>query len=135
VIGACHAGWKGALTGIAEATLDAMERLGGARKDIVAVLGPTIGQSSYQVGPEFIARFVEAQPDTARFFVPSKRAGHGQFDLPAFIGLRLAQAGVGSFHDLALDTYADEQRFFSYRRSTHRAEADYGRLVSAIALA
>lgn len=135
VIGACHAGWKGALTGVLEATLEAMERLGGARKDIVAVLGPTIGQASYEVGPEFIARFVEASPDTARFFVPAKRAGHALFDLPAFIGLRLTRAGVGSFHDLALDTYADEQRFFSYRRSTHRSEEDYGRLVSAIALA
>jgi YfiH family protein len=135
VIGACHAGWKGAFTGILEATLAAMERLGGARNKIVAVLGPTIAQSSYEVGPEFVAHFVEADAETARLFVPSNRPGHALFDLPAFIGMRLTRAGVGSFHDLALDTYADEERFFSYRRSTHRAEADYGRLVSAIALA
>jgi YfiH family protein len=135
VVGACHAGWKGAFTGILEATVDAMEGLGASRSDIVAVLGPTIGRASYEVGPEFIARFVEAEADTARLFVPSRNAHHAMFDLPAFVGLRLSRAGVGTVHDLALDTYTDDARFYSYRRSTHRAEADYGRLVSAIALA
>ena len=135
VIGACHAGWKGALTGVLEATLDAMEKLGAARRDTRAALGPTIGRASYEVGPEFPARFVAASPDYARFFGDSPRAGHSLFDLPGFIGARLASAGVGGFVDLALDTYADDARFYSYRRSVHRGETDYGRLVGAIALA
>jgi len=134
-VGAAHAGWKGAIGGVIEATVAAMERLGAARADIVAVLGPTISADAYEVGPEFVERFVGEDPEHARFFRPSTRPGHAMFDLPAFIGMRLAAAGVGKAENLALCTYSDEDRFFSYRRTTHRREPDYGRLVSAIALA
>lgn len=134
VIGACHAGWKGALTGVLEATLERMEQLGGNRARIASVLGPTIAQASYEVGGEFVARFAEADPHYRRFFKPSNRDGHAMFDLPAFIAARLEAAGVGRFENLALDTYADDRRFYSYRRSVHRKESDYGRLVAAIAL-
>ena len=134
VIAAAHAGWKGALTGVLEATLASMEQLGAARQKIKAVLGPTIAQGSYEVGPEFFERFSGEEQDFSRFFAPSARAGHYMFDLPGFIGFRLQRAGIGHFENLALDTYADEARFFSYRRSTHRQEEDYGRLVAAIAL-
>ena len=134
VIGASHSGWKGALGGVLEATLDAMETLGARRERIVAVLGPTIGAASYEVGPEFIERFVAVDAGNAAFFTPSSREAHHMFDLPAYIGHRLRAAGVGHFVSLELDTYADEARFFSYRRATHRREPDYGRLVSAIAL-
>lgn len=133
VIGACHAGWKGALTGVLEATLEKMEILGASRASVVAVLGPTIGPASYEVGPEFVARFIAASPSHARFFQDSIRDGHSLFDLPGFIGMRLIGAGVGRFRNLGFDTYANE-RFYSYRRSVHRGEEDYGRLVSAIAL-
>lgn len=135
VIGAAHAGWKGALTGVLEAALGAMEKLGAARGNIKAVLGPTIAQQSYEVGPEFFARFTAEEKDFSRFFAASSRDGHHMFDLPGFIGFRLARAGIGQFENLGLDTYADETRFFSYRRSVHRKEEDYGRLVAAIALA
>ncbi len=135
VVGAVHAGWKGALGGVLEATVAAMERAGAARGRVTAVLGPTIAQASYEVGPEFPARFAAVDPAYARFFRPAARDNHALFDLPGFIGARLGAAGVGRFEDLALDTYADEARFFSYRRTTHRGEPDYGRLVAAIALA
>jgi len=135
VVGACHAGWKGAFTGVLEATLSAMEALGARREQITAVLGPTIGAASYEVGPEFVARFADADAAYSRFFAPSPREAHAMFNLPGFIGMRLQTAGVGAFEDLRLDTYADPQRFFSYRRTTHLREPDYGRLVSAIALA
>ncbi len=135
VIGACHAGWKGAFTGVIAATVEAMLSLGATRSGITAVLGPTIGQASYEVGPEFKARFVAANPGYAAFFAPSARPDHQFFDLPGFIGHRVCGTGVGRFEDLALDTYADERRFYSFRRATHRGEADYGRLVAAIALA
>lgn len=134
VIGACHAGWKGALNGVLETTLDRMEELGARRVRIACVLGPTIAQASYEVGGEFVARFVEADAQYKRFFMPSMRDGHAMFDLPAFIAMRLERAGVGRFENLGLDTYADDQRFYSYRRSVHRKESDYGRLVAAIAL-
>ena len=134
VVGAAHAGWQGALGGVLEATLDTMETLGASRGAIVAVLGPTIGSASYEVGPEFRERFVAADPANEAFFKPSVREHHRMFDLPGFIGHRLRSAGVGAFASLDLDTYADETRLFSYRRTTHRKEADYGRLVSAIAL-
>lgn len=134
VIGACHAGWKGALTGILEATIVAMEKLGASRPAIDAVLGPAIGPASYEVGPEFLDRFVAADAGYRRFFAPSPRLGHAMFDLPAFIAMRLEHAGIRAFADLGLDTYADDERFYSYRRSVHRKETDYGRLVSAIAL-
>ncbi len=134
VIGAAHAGWKGALDGILESTLASMERLGATRKEIKAALGPTIGQKSYEVGPEFFDRFVSEDRDYARFFAPSSRDKRFMFDLPGFIAFRLERARVGHFEDLGLDTYADEARFFSYRRSVHRKEADYGKLVAALAL-
>ncbi len=135
VIGAAHAGWKGAFTGVIEATLRAMEGLGADRSRIVAVLGPTIGPAAYEVGPEFVERFRAAGVETERFFRHSARDGHAMFDLPAFIGHRMGEAGVGSFVDLGLCTYSDETRFFSYRRTTHRGEPDYGRLIAGIALA
>ncbi len=135
VVGAAHAGWKGALTGVIEATLAAMEGLGAARTGIVAVLGPTIGAQAYEVGPEFRERFEAADPDNARYFAASpERASHSLFDLPAYIVARLERAGIGEVANLGLCTYADPDRFFSYRRTTHRGEADYGRLVSAIAV-
>jgi len=134
VIGAAHAGWKGALTGVLEATLEAMEKLGAARASIAAALGPTIGPKSYEVGAEFFERFTAASKDYESFFESSAREGHFLFDLPAFIGMRLRHAGIGDFEDQGLDTYADPERFYSYRRSVHRQEPDYGRLVAAIAL-
>ena len=134
VVGAAHAGWKGALTGVIEATVAAMERLGARRDAIAAALGPCIAQGSYEVGPEFAAAFAKTGEDARRFFVASHRAGHSMFDLNGYIADRAARAGVGRFEDLRLDTYPDEDRFFSYRRTTHRKEPDYGRLVAAIVL-
>ncbi|RDJ25290.1 peptidoglycan editing factor PgeF [Bosea caraganae] len=134
VIGAAHAGWKGAFTGIVGATVTAMEKLGARRERILAVLGPTIGPKAYEVGPEFIERFKQENATYARFFHASERPAHAMFDLPAFIALRAQEAGIGRFVDLALCTYSDEQRFYSYRRTTHRTEPDYGRLISAIVL-
>jgi YfiH family protein len=134
VIGACHAGWGGAIGGVLEATIDAMVALGAEREAIVAVLGPTIGPTAYEVGPEFEERFLKAGPDNSRFFVPAERAGHAMFDLPAYIVARLEAAGIGEVADVGLCTYSDEERFFSYRRTTHRGEPDYGRQVSAITL-
>jgi polyphenol oxidase len=133
VIGAAHAGWKGALTGVLESTLDAMERLGAARDRIIAAIGPLIRQASYEVGDEFVARFAAADANHAQFFVAAARPGHGMFDLAGFIRMRLDNAGVSTIDDIGIDTYPDE-RFFSYRRSVHRAEPDYGRHVHAIAL-
>ena len=133
IVGAAHAGWKGALTGVLDNTIAAMERLGARRSSIIAVLGPTIGPNSYEVGPEFIARFREEAPANERFFSPSTKPGHFHFDLPAYILARLARAEVEAV-DLGLDTYADAERFYSYRRSVHRGEPDYGRLIAAIAL-
>src|ERR1700676_1075439 len=135
VIGAAHAGWRGALTGVIEATADAMERLGARRGQIRAVIGPMIRQANYEVGPDLIARFAAEDLASNRFFAPAARAGHALFDLGGYIAARLARAGVGRVEDLGLCTYADPDRFFSYRRTTHRAEADYGRHVNAIALA
>jgi YfiH family protein len=135
VIGAAHAGWKGAFTGVLEATIGAMEGLGARRERIVAVLGPTISKAAYEVGPEFRARFLEVAESNAAYFTPSDREDHHRFDLPAYIGHRLAEAGVGHAGDLALCTYADPERFFSYRRTTHAGEPDYGRMLHAITLA
>jgi YfiH family protein len=134
VVGAAHAGWRGALGGVLDATLDAMETLGAERGRTVAVLGPMIRQDAYEVGPELVAGFRSADPDNERFFRSAARNGHAMFDLAGYIGARLRQAGVGEVVDLGLCTYADEKRFFSYRRATHRGEADYGRLIAAIAL-
>lgn len=135
VIGCAHAGWKGAFGGVLEATLEKMESLGADRGRIVAAIGPLIRQSSYEVGPEFVARFHEADHRNIRFFAPSDRERHSLFDLPGYISSRLKKAKVGAIDDLCLDTYSDEERFFSYRRATHNREKDYGRLVAAISLA
>jgi YfiH family protein len=134
VIGAAHAGWKGALTGILESTIEAMEKLGAERDGMVAAIGPMIRQQSYEVGHEFVERFIEAEADNAVFFMPSTREGHSMFDLAGFIRMRLQNAGVLMIDDVGADTYSDE-RFYSYRRSVHRKEPDYGRHVHAIALA
>lgn len=135
VIGAAHAGWRGAFGGVIEATLAAMESLGAERRHIAVALGPTIGQTNYEVGPEFIERFLEADAGNARFFAPSDRPGHALFDLPGYIGARAQAAGIGDFEDMGLCTYADPARFYSYRRKTLLGEADYGRHISALALA
>ncbi len=133
VIGAAHAGWKGALSGIVESTVAAMEKLGAERSGIVAAIGPLIRQHSYEVGGEFVERFIEADAENAVYFIPSTREGHAMFDLAGFIRMRLENAGVLMIDDTGIDTYSDE-RFFSYRRSVHRKEPDYGRHVHAIAL-
>jgi polyphenol oxidase len=133
VIGAAHAGWKGALTGVLESTIGAMENLGAERAGIVAAIGPLIRQHSYEVGNEFVEKFVDADAENALFFVPAAREGHAMFDLAGFIRKRLENAGVLMIDDVGIDTYSDE-RFFSYRRSVHRQEPDYGRHVHAIVL-
>jgi len=133
VIGAAHAGWKGALGGILESTIETMERLGAERSGIVAAIGPLIRQHSYEVGGEFVERFIEADAENGLFFLPAAREGHSMFDLAGFIRMRLENAGVLVIDDTGIDTYSDE-RFFSYRRSVHRKEPDYGRHVHAIAL-
>jgi len=133
VIGAAHAGWKGALGGVLEATIEAMEQIGAARANIHASIGPLIRQPNYEVGAEFVARFVEHNRDNEVFFVPSIREGHAMFDLAGLIRTRLQATGIGSIDDLDICTYADE-RMFSYRRSGHRKEPDYGRNIHAIAL-
>jgi polyphenol oxidase len=133
VIGAAHAGWKGALDGIVENTVDAMERLGAERGRIAAVLGPSISQANYEVGPEFVDRFMQADPANEAFFVPSARPGHALFDLRGYTVDRLARAGVNAAATPGC-TYAQETEFFSYRRATHRNEPDYGRQISAIVM-
>lgn len=133
VIGAAHAGWKGAFTGVLENTIEAMIRLGAARENIVASLGPSIAQKNYEVGPEFVERFIAANPDWAKFFVSSVKPGHSMFDLPGLTVSRLEAAGIRA-ENLDICTYADEENFFSYRRTTHRQEPDYGRQISAIML-
>jgi polyphenol oxidase len=133
VIGAAHAGWKGALTGVIESTVDAMEALGADRGGMVAAIGPLIRQHSYEVGGEFVERFLDADAGNAGYFIPSDRPGHSMFDLAGFIRTRLENAGVLMIDDIGIDTYSD-QRFYSYRRSVHRKEPDYGRHVHAIAL-
>ncbi len=134
VIGAAHAGWQGAFKGVLENTITAMEGLGAHRDDISVVMGPMLSQGNYEVGPEFIQRFMEQDTKSDRFFMSSRKAGHAMFDLPAYNRERLMRAGVGNVEDLGLCTYADEERFYSYRRTTHRKEPDYGRLISAIVL-
>jgi YfiH family protein len=133
VVAAAHAGWRGARAGILESVIAAMEARGARRERIVAALGPTIGQANYEVGPELVAAFLADDPANDRFFRPSAREGHSLFDLPAYIVTRLTAAGV-SAASLGLDTYADPERFFSFRRATHLGEADYGRQLSAIVL-
>jgi len=132
VVGAAHAGWKGALGGVLETTLDAMEALGANRADIRAVIGPSISQAAYEVGPEFLDTFLAEDPIYARFFANGS-GDRMQFDLPAFGLMRLRAAGVAESGWTRHCTYSDPNRFFSYRRSVHQKEADYGRLISAIA--
>jgi YfiH family protein len=134
VVGAAHAGWKGAFGGVAEATVEAMVALGARRDRIAAAIGPCIGQSSYEVDQGFYLKFIEQAPDHARFFAEG-REGHWQFALEVFVAHRLGQAGVGQIESLGRDTYADEEGFFSFRRATHRAQATYGRQFSLIARA
>ena len=134
VIGAAHAGWKGALTGILESTVEAMEKLGAERSGIVAAIGPLIRQHSYEVGTNSSSASSQADAEQcAVFFIPAAREGHAMFDLAGFIRMRLENAGVLMIDDIGVDTYSDE-RFYSYRRSVHRNEPDYGRHIHAIAL-
>ena len=134
VIGAAHAGWKGALTGVSDATILKMESLGAKRQNIVAVLGPTISKAAYEVGPEFRARFVAAASDTAAFFTDSMKKDHYMFDLPGYLTTRMKAFGVGEVIDSGLCTYSDSAAYFSYRRATHAQEKDYGRQIAAITL-
>jgi YfiH family protein len=132
VIGAAHAGWKGAGAGVLDNTVAAMEKLGAKPGRIVAAIGPTISQANYEVGEDLRTKF---GADDDRFFVASNRPGHFRFDLPGYVRQRLARAGVSQVHDMALCTYPPANGFFSYRRTTHLGEADYGREISAIAIA
>jgi len=134
VIGAAHAGWKGALGGVCEAAIAAMEALGANRARIAAAIGPCISQANYEVGPEFRARFVESDASHGRFFVTSERADHFRFDLEGFVFARLREADLASVDRVSACTYARESDFFSFRRATHRRQTDYGRQISAIAL-
>jgi YfiH family protein len=135
VVAAAHAGWRGAAKGVIEATIAAMERCGAERRRILAALGPMIRQSSYEVGPEFVAAFKIQDEANERFFAPASRADHRLFDLAGYIAARLAAAGICHIEDLGHCTYRDPARFFSYRRSVHRGESDYGRHVNGIVLA
>ncbi len=132
VVGAAHAGWKGAIGGVIEHTVQAMEALGAERAHIAAAVGPCIAQDSYEVGPEFFATFIEADKAFDAFFRPASQSQKYYFDLSGFVMQRLRESGLSATETLAMDTYADEQRFFSYRRTTKRGEADYGRQLSAI---
>jgi YfiH family protein len=135
VIGAAHAGWRGALTGVVEATVAAMQQLGADRSRIAAAIGPMISQPNYEVGDDLLQQFVSVDSSNARFFIPAARSGHALFDLPGYIAGQLARAGIKQIDDLQRCTYAEPALFFSYRRATHRGEPDYGRHVNAIALA
>ena len=131
VVGAAHAGWKGAVSGVVEATLAAMTELGARRERIVAAIGPTISQRAYEVGPEFVERFLEESTTNERFFAGGV-GDRAMFDLPGFLLSRLREEGIGEVAWTGHCTCSDERRFFSYRRATHRGEQDYGRLVAAI---
>ena len=133
VVGAAHAGWRGALAGVTDRVIEAMEKLGARRDHIHAAVGPCIAQPSYEVDEAFRAKFLEAELDNERFFVPGD-GGKSHFDLENYVVHRLIAAGIDEIEGLNLDTYENEDRFFSYRRATHRAEADYGRQLSAIAI-
>jgi YfiH family protein len=135
VIGAAHVGWRGALSGIIEATVEAMRKLGASPERMTAVIGPAISQKAYEVGSEYVERFLAEEPESEAFFITDEGSGEPHFDLPGYVGERLARAGVGNIADLRLCTYCEETRLFSYRRSQHRGEDDYGRQISAIVLA
>jgi len=134
VIGAAHAGWKGALGGVVESTVAAMESLGASRARIAAAVGPCISLSSYEVDGKFRDGFIAGDASNARFFVSGARAGYSHFDLEAFVASRIQESGIGSIETLSACTYARDADFFSYRRATHKGEKDYGREISAIAL-
>jgi polyphenol oxidase len=135
VIGAAHAGWRGALAGIVEATVDAMTKLGAKPERIRAAIGPAISQKAYEVGVDYKEQFLAKEPQSESFFIIDEGSGEPHFDLSGYVAERLARAGVGAIEDLALCTYCDETRLFSYRRSQHHGEDDYGRQISAIVLA
>ena len=134
IIGAAHAGWRGALGGVLEATVDAMIEQGARADNIFAAIGPMIGPDSYEVGPEFPTPFLEQEAGNGAFFKAAERPEHFMFDLPGYIALRLARLGLGDILRLDADTCRDETNFFSYRRSQHRSEPDYGRMLSTIVL-
>jgi hypothetical protein len=134
VVAAAHAGWKGALAGILEATIAGMEQLGAKRRRIYACIGPCIGPAAYEVGPEFEATFLDQALDNSRFFVRAAGAERPRFDLPAYVLSRLESAGLATVESATRCTYLNEAQFFSFRRTTHRREADYGRQISAIVL-
>jgi polyphenol oxidase len=134
VIGAAHAGWKGAIGGVTDATIAAMEALGAKRERIAAAIGPCIARASYEVDAAFLARFADADPANERFFADGTRGGHYQFDLEAYVAHRLASAGIMRVAALGLDTYSLAERYYSFRRATHAHEPDYGRQISLIAL-
>lgn len=134
VIGAAHAGWKGAAGGVLEACVAAMEELGADVERIHGTIGPCIHQDSYEVGSEFRDSIIALHDENDRFFILGERDGHFQFDLPGYVSSRLKGIGIGQIDDMAVDTYIDESRFFSFRRTTHRNEPDYGRQLSVIAL-
>lgn len=134
IIGACHAGWQGALGGVLEATISAMEKLGARLTNIHAITGPSISQTNYEVGPEYAARFTDTNTEYAQFFTPSTKANHFMFDLPGFAASQLSTRGVKSIRRVEACVYAQANDYFSYRRTTHRKEADYGRNISAILL-
>ena len=134
VIGAAHAGWKGAKGGVVDATVAAMVALGARPEHIVAGIGPCIAQRSYEVGPEFPDRFLAEDEANADFFVPAQRAGHSMFDIGGYVARRLARSGVGTVQRCSNDTVTEEDSFFSYRRATLRGENDYGRGISVIML-
>jgi len=134
VIGAAHAGWRGALAGVLQNCVTEMEKQGASRNRISAVIGPCIHQTSYEVGAEFRQVFVDADSDNGQFFSASQRDGHFQFDLPGYVNLQLALLGLHHIEDVGMDTYSDAQRFYSFRRTTHLGEMDYGRGLSAIVL-
>lgn len=134
VVGAAHAGWKGAIGGVTDSTIAAMEALGARRERIAAAIGPTIARASYEVDDGFVRRFEAADPANERFFAPGK-PGHHQFDLEAYVVARLAAAGLTRIEAMGLDTYPHTYRFFSFRRATHAGEAGYGRQISIIGIA
>lgn len=134
VIGAAHAGWKGALAGVLEATTEAMCALGAKRANIAAAIGPCIAQVSYEVGQEFYDTLTKADASNASLFIKGAASGHWQFDIKAYARKKLGFAGITAINTLENNTYLEEDNFFSFRRTTHRAEQDYGRQVSAIML-
>lgn len=134
VVGAAHAGWKGAIGGVTDATIAAMEALGADRARIAAAIGPCIARASYEVDAAFADRFCAVDPENERFFTEGRRKSHFQFNLEGYVAARLAAAGIGRVEALGMDTYANDTRFFSYRRATHRGESDYGRQISLIGL-